>query len=48
MEAAFPAPATAQQQWCLRKAGLWKPNTSRKEGSRLIAQLKRNERGMSS
>jgi hypothetical protein len=44
MEAAFPAPATPQQKFCLRKAGLWKEGTSRKEASRLIAQVKRNER----
>lgn len=46
-EAAFPAPATAKQSSCLRRAGLWRDGMTKREASGLIAGLiggKRNGR----
>lgn len=41
LEAAYPAPATAKQEWCLRHHGLWVEGMTKREAGRIIGELKR-------
>lgn len=44
LDAAFPAPASPQQAWALRKHGLWRKGMTRKEAGRIIGQIKKGQR----
>lgn len=40
LDAAFPAPATERQQFFLRRVGRWRPGMTKREASRIIAEVK--------